>query len=141
MILVCMSTDYKINNLMIGYNGGNFKVEGIPCSRIKKATLSFYCNSTLNTADHSITASENVSVGTWTHVSYSNSYDLEEGSGLIEGKTSETKTVHFYSCEIDLSAYSGDTFWLQFTNKNSKSNIRTTLFEVVATESQSAPLE
>ena len=121
--------DFKINNLMIGKTGGYFKVEGIPCNGVQKATLSFYSNSTLNTTDHSITASDNVSIGAWTHVSYSNKYNLEGAS------TTEEKTVHYYSCDIDLSEYSGDTFWLQFNN-NGAGNIRTGLFEVKAIENK-----
>ncbi len=118
-------TDNKYHNNMIGNGGGYLKVDGINCDGIKKALLTYYCNTNLDKTNHLVTASTDVVVSSLSQetVVYNYTYD---NAGTPQAKN---KNVRIVTAELDFTSYDSATFWLQFTN-NATANIRTSFFEV-----------
>jgi len=110
------------NNLMVGMDGGWWKIENIPCSGVKTATLTFNLNRSQTTVYTPSSSTDGISFGTLTST---------------EHPTDETGlTKVYYTISIDIS-FDGSTdfFDLQINNAHT-ANIRITDIGLVVTELQ-----
>lgn len=112
----------NMNNLLLAF-GGWWKIAGIPCTGVKKATLTFNANyKAIPTAITSDT--EGVTVGSL----------QQDDDGVLSqwGKNYYAKT---YEITFDAS-FSGDSFSITFVNGHSKNNVRIADVELTVTEIQ-----
>lgn len=115
------ATGANLMNLLVRYKGGYWKIAGIPCEGVKKAKLTYRSNSVPN-ADRTVTTdTEGATLGTVSYTEYTSEWD---------------KKVIVITYDITFeNSFSGDSFNLQFNNKNSgTNNIRVTDAEIVVTE-------
>ena len=110
---------YRIN-LLVTKGNGFLNVDGIPCSKVKTAVLTYKSNSKLEGNHQLTTSTAGVTVG-----------ELSESS--VPKLDLETKNTYTLTSTISINE-GVDSFDLKLTNMNAKSNIRVDGFELVVTE-------
>lgn len=110
---------YRIN-LLVTKGNGFLNVDGIPCSKVKTAVLTYKSNSKLEGNHQLTTSTAGVTVG-----------ELSESS--VPKIDLETKNTYTLTSTISINE-GVDSFDLKLTNMNAKSNIRVDGFELVVTE-------
>lgn len=120
-------------NLMIGQNGGWFKVSGIPCSDVKTAKLTFLLNS--NGAAY-YTASSNtdgVSFGTREQTTTQSKYRSQKSS-TDHSMVDTYKNIYTVTYDISFTNTGISTFDIKFDNSKTSGNVRAAEMKVEVLE-------
>lgn len=124
--------DLNAWNLMIGKNGGWFKVAGIPCSDVKTAKLTFLLNSNGATNYTASPVTSGVTFGTREQKAVKSEYRSQNKDTHAMEET--YKNIYTVTYIISFENTGISTFDIQFDNSNATNNVRAAEMKVEVLE-------